>query len=1048
MPMWIPKVVAVLLLLLLAIPPSTGTHTSSQTTERTEGPDWTMAGETPKFASAPPLTAMNLTWNSSLASRIPTSVTGLCGRSLSGMVTNGGNAMIFLASYLGPSGSCTSASFSSDTLLYNESNNTWWSLHSLNQPPPIANFSLASDPGYSGGVALLFDGESPISQTLYNGTWEFYFSNDTWRQLHPTGGPSARVFAAVAADPRTGDVLVIGGVNSTAGFDDNDWWSLNLTTAVWSYQGLAPSLFPGNSRIYGSSFISEVPGRLLLFGGCTSLITTSCSNATADIFPNGAGGWTYAVNTTSGPSPRAFASFAWDPFMGSAVLFGGEDLRSSPASVLNDTWTFSPLQNRWIRQEMPPWGPSPRLTASLGWLNSPTNETGVLSGGISTAPGPGNNLWRLTPSAHVLVKVTNLTGVPILSANVKVHSSGGVWTNVTNASGLAVLSQVAGGVLSIVTNATGYYQNTTPGYVPPNGTFTITVKLTPLPILRVRTYTPATTGRVPLGSVSLLWDAGTTPVGTTNAAGYQNFTAPHGGHITITGVKKGYLTTSNNTTVPTVGVAFLNLTLRIIQPANLTVEVRNPQKMALNKVVVRVVNASENLSLVNTTDALGQANFTDLPGFTSINVTATAPTGYYSNTTQASLSAGNRTWLNITLTPWPTLHVHVLGTVDGVSTKVDVPGAAVYRNATYLGTGSSKGWFNVTTSPGAANVSASAIGFHPGFVNARLNRTGPTNVTLLLVAWPSLHARVFGNQTSGPALPLAGANLSSNVSGPLGVTGPLGWLNVTLAPGPERVSANHPDYRSAALNLTLGYTGVLNATFFLQPLLANFSVRVLTTLGVDYINGSSLRPLASAQVNLTRSTGRFLFFITDARGYANSTVVEGNYTFASWEYGFKHAPPQGPRFVNTSGTTLLTFILYPVPGANVSVLIHDRNTSAPIRNATVEVGLYHQALTDPVGWANFTDILPPARYTVFAAAAGYRSNETNVTLTFYQVIPRLLLNLTKLPPPPSHNETGNSSWSLVPPTEQYVWWPFLVLPAIFAIGAFVVIVSQRSRRRT
>ncbi len=1005
-------------------------------------------GTSPALVGA--MVAQNLTWNATTARPAPLPIAGRCGRGLSAGAALGGDLMVFVANYTGPAGSCTSTSFTNDTLLYNESNNTWWSLASKVQPPPVANFSLSVDPTFAGGVAILFDGENPVSHVPYNGTWLFYFSNETWRHIDPAGGPSARVSAAVGLDPMTHDLLVFGGINITARGYDDDWWSLNLSTNAWSYIGVAPALVAGGYGVYGASVISESPGHLLVFGGCSSisLYTTGCSNQTATLYAEAGGGWGYALNATSGPTARAFSGWAWDPAQGVALLFGGETLQTTVPGFLNDTWIYHPTTDRWIRQAVPPWAPSPRFRVPLEWLSSPTNETAVLVGGVGGAALPGKQLWRLSPSSSAFVTVTNQSGGDLAGARVDIDAGGGSWQRVTNVTGVAEFVHVPSGILRAIANASGYYQNQTVRSVLPNSTAAFTMVLVPLPVLRVRTFTQSANGRIPLGAVALLWDSGTVPAANTDARGYYNFTAGHGGKVTITGEKKGYETQSNNTTLPVVGVAYLNLTLPVIQPANLTVEVRNPQKAPIDKVTVDAVNISQGLSLVNTTNTAGYANFSNLPGYIWVSLTAIPTSGYYSNSTNVALSAGNRTWVNITLQPWPELHVHVLGTVDGGPKNVAVNSAAVYRNLTFLGATKTTGWYNLTSSPGPANISATATGFYSGYRNVVLNRTGVTNVTIVLTAWPSLHVRVFGNQTAGFPIALAGVAVANNLSGPIGATGPLGWLNVTVTQGPEHVSVSKLDYHPQSRNVVLNRTGILNVTFYLAPFLANISVHVLTTLGANYINGTTLRGLGGAQVNITATTGRVLVNLTNFIGYLNTTIVEGNYSFSAWEFGYKHAPSQGPLYANASKTTTLTFVLYPVPGANVNVLIHDRNTTAPIHNATVEVGLYHQGLTNIAGWANFTDVLPPARYTIFAVAAGYRANETNVTLTYYQVIPRLLMNLTKLTPPPSHGTSGNNSWSLVPPQEQYTWWPFLLLPLVFAIGAFVVIVSQRSGRRS
>ena len=989
------------------------------------------------------LTASNLTWNYSIAHTPRVSLLGSCGRQQAAMAADGPFAVVFVSAFTGASFSCTAFDYAARTLRYNETNNTWWTVTSAVHPPPLANFSLASDTGYSGGVAVLFDGENLTTSQPYNGTWLFYFGNSTWRQIHPAGGPSARSLAAVAADPTTNHLLVIGGVNFTSGSDDADWWDLNLSADTWSYVGSAPQMIPGTSRLYGASLLSNGTGRFLLFGGCSSLITTSCSNLTADLYATSGGGWGYALNTTEGPAPRAFASWLWDPAQRFAMLFGGERLETTPTTVLGDTWVFLPGRDQWVRQSTPPTPSTARYLAAASWLDNPANETGLLVGGLSSV-ALKNLSWRISPTIDVTVNVTNSSGGRVPGANVTVFSDGYRWTGVSNASGVAYLPQVASGPLEIVTNATGYYQNTTFQTVPPAGSLVTTARLVPLPILRVRTFERTTLGTNYLGAVDLLWNGSTPAIGTSDSRGYWNHTAWHGGPVNVTGQKRGYSSTTNSTTLPTTGVSYLNLTLRQLSPANLSVRVISTVAVPIAGAVTQVSNLSQSIALQNISDNKGYANFTGLPGIINVTVAASTNFGFYNNSTRVALSSGNTTHVNLTLTPWPTLHVRVLGGVDGGVTPVALIGANVDRNGTLLGSTGSGGWLNVTTTTGQANLLALAQFFYPGTLSVTLNHTGPTNVTLLLVPWPALHVHVWGNQTQAPPLPLPGARVESNRSGLVGLTNLQGWSNTTVPSGATALTVTATAYRTGYRNVTLNYTGILNVTFFLNPLVGTIHVHVVTTLAPDYHNGTIVYPLSFATVNYSSATGTSGQVFTNGLGWANSTLLQGNYTFTAWKYGMKPAPNLGPFFV---GQVWMNFTLYPIRGANVSALVQDRNTSAPIANATVEVGPYFSGQTNLRGWANLTDILPPGRYEVLAYAPGYEPNQTNVSLTFHEVIPRLLIKLTPIPPPPSKRVPGNTSFSLVPPAEQYTWWPFLILPVVFALGAVLVILSQRSSRR-
>lgn len=989
------------------------------------------------------ISARNLTWNSTLAAPVPLDPNNRGGNGLTGMASQGNITLLFGSTEVGHS----RASYD---LLYNESNNTWWSVSGSPMPPSVANFSFTYDSAFSGGVALLFDGVNVTSGAPYNGTWIFYFSNYTWRELNFPSGPSARDDAALAADSASPVVLLVGGYNSTSGNADEDWWVLNLTSNLWTDLGIPPTIVPGQLRAFGSSLVSYAPGDFVLFGGCSLSIPIDCTNHTVDISLQPGNVWTFgAPNPTEGPVARAFADWVWDPYNGLVLLYGGEKLSSAPPTLLGDTWAYLPAKNLWISEVTPPKAPLARYLASAAWVNDSSNETLLLAGGCTSIGDSTKYLWRLSPTITVDVKVTNESGQPVDQAVVIVDSDSFSWSNTTDAAGMTTLTQVAPGPLVISGNGTGYYLATTSSPSQPGSTVSVTIVLTTLlPKLIVRSWVSTRPEKTPLGGVTLHWNSSAAQVGGTDALGYWNDTPWHGGPVSITGDKLGFEAATNTTIIPTTGTAFLNITLNESFPSNLTVHVITPSGAGVASAFVNVTNSTDSLSLSGRTNSAGYDNFTDVQSNINIGISATPITGFWPNSTEIYVNPGKMIDVNITVTPWPVIHVHVIGLVYAAGLE-DIAGATVERNASngintrLIGVTDGFGWANGTTTSGLAFISAiDPAKFYTATVAVVLNRTGPYNLTIELTPWPALHLHVLGENPQGRLIDLVGAQAFRNGTSIGFTAGVDSWLNVTTSSGPGNISADFPSYFiSSWKEVSFNYTGVLNVTLILSPLSARLEVEVETTLG-PFGNGTKLYPLAFADVNVSPVFGgQPPSFDTNLSGWANQSVFIGSYNVTAWKYGYKPAPSQGVSLA-LSETQSLEFILYPIYGADVNVLVKDKNTTLPIFNATVDVGSFLFNTTIRAGWANFTDVLPPGRYEILAQAPGYDPNSTNLTLNFKEVV-SVELNLT-----PIHSKSntvpGNSTFSLVPPDEQYLWWPFIVLPIAFAVGSIIVILAQRS----
>ncbi|HEV2316733.1 MAG TPA: hypothetical protein VGV89_04065 [Thermoplasmata archaeon] len=255
-------------------------------------------------------------------------------------------------------------------------NGTWRPLVTYNGPYNQGQGASAYDA--ADGYVVLFGGEQqgggPHGAGLLYYTYTYHAGN--WTKLTLTVHPGTDVAAAMAYDPSIQRVILYGGsssgvANQTWMFHAGKWTQLHPATTPPSLSGAAMTYYaPGNE--------------LLLYGGvhCVTYLNCSESNATWAF----AGGTWSRLSTPVNPGPRDSFTFAYDPPLRAAVLFGGSNLSTGQ----NDTWLFQ--NGRWALY-CAPCGPNPREIAKSTY--DPALPGLLLYGGYS-ARGFSNQTWELS----------------------------------------------------------------------------------------------------------------------------------------------------------------------------------------------------------------------------------------------------------------------------------------------------------------------------------------------------------------------------------------------------------------------------------------------------------------------------------------------------------------------------------------------------------------------------------------------------------------------------------------------------------------------------
>lgn len=186
-----------------------------------------------------------------------------------------------------------------------------------------------------------------------------------WTQLSPATSPPGLSDAASAYDPATGQLILfggLGGTNSTTGLGTT--WDWNGT----SWTQLSPATSP-SPRFWASLAYDSATSQLVLFGGA------GANGFNDDTWSWNGTNWT-EEETSPNPTAREGASMAFDPATSQLILFGGWN----GSSLLSTTWAWN--GSNWAKLS-PSTSPPARFLAPMAF-DTASNEL-VLYGGGGTS---------------------------------------------------------------------------------------------------------------------------------------------------------------------------------------------------------------------------------------------------------------------------------------------------------------------------------------------------------------------------------------------------------------------------------------------------------------------------------------------------------------------------------------------------------------------------------------------------------------------------------------------------------------------------------------
>ncbi|MCI4346502.1 MAG: hypothetical protein L3K07_07110 [Thermoplasmata archaeon] len=367
---------------------------------------------------------------------------------------------------------------------------SWTSLVGAPQPSARTGGVLAYDA--ADAFTLLFGGYEGYARPHHdlNDTW--IERAGVWQLITPPVSPSPREEAAFATDPKTGCLLLFGGLNDSShlalgdtwGFCGTSWYPINVATAPPPRFGAAMSTDP-------------FCGCVLLFGGRVS----PSGSVLGDTWQFASGHWTQPPAGSS-PLPRFGAAMAWNSADQSVLLFGGSN--GTAGATFNDSWSFS--AGAWHPLAL---GVVPPSRMGFGLAALPGTGGVLLTGGASNG-SYYNDTWQFTAGAWSQLPIVgapparsglSLTydgadNYPVLFGGLNASSTPATWFTESWVFGGSLVHFDESGLspdtiwLVSLNGSTNLSTTSSVGFVVGNGTYTYTVGILVSNAYGVR-YAPA-----------------------------------------------------------------------------------------------------------------------------------------------------------------------------------------------------------------------------------------------------------------------------------------------------------------------------------------------------------------------------------------------------------------------------------------------------------------------------------------------------------------------------------------------------------------------------
>jgi N-acetylneuraminic acid mutarotase len=232
------------------------------------------------------------------------------------------------------------------TWAYDCSSNTWTNLNAQGAPDGLNGARMVYDSKddrmilFGGIVMPMPDDWMSGDWTQSNETWAYDYQTNTWTNMHPKVSAPGENFFGMDYDSDSGLVLAWiqpNGINGPTG--DNMLWTYDFAKNTWTSIPITQPAY----RIYNIAAYVPTMKKTFYFGGAT--MDNETPNNDLWTYDSATNTWAQ-ISTSTGPSPRAWATLTYSSKADKLVLIGGGADRDHFTA---EVWIYDPQAKTWTQ---------------------------------------------------------------------------------------------------------------------------------------------------------------------------------------------------------------------------------------------------------------------------------------------------------------------------------------------------------------------------------------------------------------------------------------------------------------------------------------------------------------------------------------------------------------------------------------------------------------------------------------------------------------------------------------------------------------------------
>ena len=299
--------------------------------------------------------------------------------------------------------------YSDATVYYLDLRTQKWIVQGSSDTVKRAGHSIVYDSS-SKNRAIIFGGSVLGRNSLAgfeNKTYTWSLDTESWAVLNSTGTfPLERIDHSAIYDSKNNRMIIFGGKGNDGNYR-NDIYSLDLTQTTPSWAQLNPTGTTPPARGKHTAIYDPVHQKMLIFGGTSSLNPVNNDLYSLDLATLV---WSKLSPSGTGPSERTGHTAVYDPNTGTAgamIVFGGTNPLTD--QYLNDTYILDLSQISWEKVQPGLNVPSGRTGHSA--VYDTDNNRMIIFGGYNGSANLNNcyifNVIDLWPPASAKEEVFN-----------------------------------------------------------------------------------------------------------------------------------------------------------------------------------------------------------------------------------------------------------------------------------------------------------------------------------------------------------------------------------------------------------------------------------------------------------------------------------------------------------------------------------------------------------------------------------------------------------------------------------------------------------------